>query len=191
MKHSKSTKAIALLMSMTMITSVFVGNTLSRYVTSVSSTDSARVAVWGINACEDTVMNLFSEDYIVAGKTIAASNTDGEKIMAPGTSGEAPFSIINFEQDVPPEVAYEVKISLDDSEIHEKIKNNSSVQWKLDSGAYGTWDQLKTSILSLAGNETGTHVYGPGEFATAFQGVQEHKISWQWIMDNNNNTRFV
>ena len=185
MKHSKSTKAIALLMSMTMITSVFVGNTLSRYVTSVSSTDSARVAVWGINAGEDTVMNLFSEDYIVADKTIAASNTDGEKIMAPGTAGEAPFSIINFEQDVAPEVAYEVKISLDDSAIDEKILNNPSVQWKLDSGAFGTWDQLKTAILSLSGNAAGRHVYGPGEFATAFHDAQEHKISWQWLLDND------
>ena len=187
MRQSKMTKAMALMLSLVMITSVFVGNTLSRYVTSVSSTDSARVAVWGINAGEDTVMNLFSEDYIVAGKTIAASNTDGEKIMAPGTKGEAAFEIINFEQNVAPEVAYEVKISLDDSEIDEKIKNNTSVQWKLDNGSFGTWDQLKTSILSLSGNPVGRHVYGPGEFATAFQGAQEHKISWQWIMDNNNN----
>ena len=67
MRQNKMTKAMALMLSMTMITSVFVGNTLSRYVTSVSSTDSARVAVWGING-EETQMNLFSTEYLVGDK---------------------------------------------------------------------------------------------------------------------------
>ena len=188
MKYNKSTKAIALLMSMTMITSVFVGNTLSRYVTSVSSMDSARVAVWGINS-GTTTMNLFKADYIKDGKTIAASNnklTDPEdKIMAPGTSGEAPFSIINFEQDVAPEVAYQVALTFDDSAIADEIKNNPSVQWKLDNGAWGTLEQLKTSILSLSGDASGVKVYEPGQFATAFEDNTPHTIAWQWLLDND------
>ena len=186
MRHTKTTKAMALMLSLVMITSVFVGNTLSRYVTSVSSTDSARVAVWGING-EETQMNLFDTKYIKDGKEIAKANNGTDKIIAPGTEGEAEFNIINFEQNVAPEVSYEVKISLDDSEIHETIKNNPSVQWKLDNGAFGTWNELKTAILSLSGNAAGRYVYGPGEFATAFQGTQEHKIAWQWLMDNSNN----
>ena len=70
MRQSKFTKTIALMLSLVMITSVFVGNTLSRYVTSVSSTDSARVAIWGINGKEVT-MNLFDTKYIMDGKEIA------------------------------------------------------------------------------------------------------------------------
>ena len=191
MKHSKTTKAMALMLSMVMITSVFVGNTLSRYVTSVSSTDSARVAVWGINGGTST-MNLFDVEYIKDGKIVAASSNKDtnpdDKIIAPGTAGEAEFNIINFEQNVAPEVMYEVAIELDDSQIADEIRNNTSIQWKLDDGAWGTLDALKTSILSLSGDTSGVKVFEPGQFADAFEGTQSHKIAWQWVMDNSNNT---
>ena len=186
MRQSKMMKVMALMLSMTMITSVFVGNTLSRYVTSVSSTDSARVAVWGING-EEIQMNLFDTKYLVDDKVVAEANNKTDKIIAPGTKGKAEFNIINFEQDVAPEVAYQVSIQLDDSQIADEIKNNPSVQWKLDEGSWGTLEQLKTSILSLSGDASGVHTYAPGQFATAFEDNTPHTIAWQWVMDNSNN----
>ena len=193
MGQSKMTKVMALMLSLTMITSVFVGNTLSRYVTSVSSTDSARVAIWGING-EEVIMELFNTAYDLDGKKIAEANlnddgTTRDKIIAPGTGGQSAFSIINFESDtIPPEVAYELKITLDDSQVDSKIVNNTSIQWKLDEGSWGTFDQLKISLLTLSGNSSGMHTYAPGEFAESFKDDVEHKIYWKWVMDGNDVT---
>ena len=59
------------------------------------------------------------------------------------------------------------------------------MQWKLDNGAWGTLEQLKTSILSLSGDASGIKVYEPGQFATAFEDNTPHTIAWQWLLDND------
>ena len=48
MTTKKSTKRIALLTALVLITSLFLGISVARYVTNVGSEDEARVAIWGI-----------------------------------------------------------------------------------------------------------------------------------------------
>ena len=102
MTKNKSTKLTALLLVLVLVTSCFVGGTLARYVTSTSSEDSARVAVWGINADEVT-MDLFDATYTVNGVTVAQSE-DGDNIIAPGTQKDNYFSILNTHATLKPEV---------------------------------------------------------------------------------------
>ena len=106
--------------------------------------------------------------------------------MGPGAGKSSAFTIVNYENNIAPEVSYQVKISFDDSEIDERIKNNKSIEWKLDNNSWTNWDDFKESILNLSGDPNGVKFYGPGEFVDAFKNNVYHVISWRWIMDNNN-----
>ena len=184
MTKSKSTRLTALLMSLVLITSCFVGGTLARYITSTSSEDSARVAVWGINA-DEIEMDLFDAQYELDGTIVAKAN-DGDNIIAPGTGKMSKFSIVNLDDTLAPEVMYEVRIDLDDSEIDQRILDNPSIQWKLDNNAWGTWESTKADILALSGDASGVKTYAPNTIAEEFANGKEHTISWQWLLDNNN-----
>ena len=85
MTNKKQTKLTALLLALVLVTACFVGGTLARYVTSTSSEDSARVAVWGINA-DAVTMDLFNATYELPDGTVVAQSNDGDNIIAPGTS---------------------------------------------------------------------------------------------------------
>lgn len=184
-KNKKSTKMTALLVALVLVTSLFVGGTIARYVTSTSSEDEARVAVWGINAVGPTEMDLFNATYVENGVTVAQSN-NGDNIIAPGTHNDNQFKIVNTDDTLAPEVMYEIRINLDDSEIDPLILNNPSIQWRLDGGSYGTWEETKAKILMLSGDASGVRTYAPGTMEHEFANGKTHTIGWQWIMDNNN-----
>ena len=179
----KSLKATAFLLAGVLATSCFVGGTMARYITTTSSEDSARVAVWGINA-DDVEMNLFASEYDVNGNKVAKS-WDGDKIIAPGTSMASKFSIVNLDNTLAPEVMYEIRIDVDDTEIDQRILDNPSIQWKLDNNEWGTWTDTKADILALSGDASGVKTYQALEIADEFANGKEHTIAWQWKLDDN------
>ena len=183
MTNNKTTKTTALMLAGVLATSCFVGGTLARYVTTTSSEDSARVAVWGINA-DDVEMNLFASEYDVNGNKVAKS-WDGDKIIAPGTSMSSQFSIVNLDDTLAPEVMYEIIVDVDDTEIDQRILDNPSIQWKLDNGTWGTWEATKADILALSGDASGRKVYQALEIADEFANGKTHTIAWQWMLDDN------
>lgn len=184
MRQNKMNRIIAFLLIAVILSSLYVNKTLSKYVREVESVDNTRVAIWDINANEVT-MNLFKDSYIddETGILLAQAH-NGDNIIAPGTSGESLFSIVNHESDVSPEVMYKVEICLDDSQIPNDIITNDYIQWRLDDGSWGTWDQLKISIYSLTGNASGVETYQVGELVDAFRKDKTHKIGWQWLISD-------
>ena len=182
--NKKSNKITALLIIVAMVSSFLMGGSLSRFLTEVNSNSSSRVAIWGINDGE-VEMELFNSKYDLDADNVLAQSHNGDNIIAPGLSDTSPFNIIKYDN-IAPEVAYELKITVDDTEVDELIKNNTSIQWKLDDGNYTDWETFKTSLLSLSGDPSGYKLYAPGEFAPAFKDNTQHTISWQWVMDNNN-----
>ena len=182
MTTKKSTKRIALLTALVLITSLFLGISVARYVTNVGSEDEARVAIWGIEG-ETVTMELFNSKYDANGNRIAESN-DGDNIIAPGTGRSSAFSIMDVNSTIAPEVMYEIGINLDDSEIAPEILANPSIQWKLDANDWGTWEECKEDILNLTGSTGGKKIYAPNTLPDSFADGQEHTIAWQWLMDN-------
>ena len=180
----KSTKLTALLTAGVLVTSAFVGGTFARYITTTMSEDSARVAVWGINA-DEVEMNLFASEYDANGNKVAKS-WNGAKIIAPGTSMSSLFSIVNLDGTLAPEVMYEIKVNVDDTEIDQDILDNPFIQWKLDDNAYGTWADCKADILALSGDPSGVKTYAPLEIAEEFTDGKTHTIFWRWMLDDNN-----
>ena len=179
MKKNVMMRVASLLMVCVLATTCGISGTFAKYVTSTSSDDHARVAVWGINA-DAVSMNLFRNDY---GDVVSK---DGDKVIAPGTTGTSNFSILNTSA-LAPEVKYEIAIDVSDSKIAPSVENNPNVVWKLDSGEFGTWDQLMEAILLLSGSDTGSKVYEANEVAPKFATGETHTITWEWKFENDAN----
>lgn len=176
---NKLMRAATLLLVLTLMTSCFVGSTFAKYTTESTGTDTARVAVWGIDA-PAVEFNLFDDTY----STDVDSN-DGDNVIAPGTNKTSNIQVINAINDaIPPEVDYRITVDVSNCDIDPLIKANQNIQWKLDSGAWGSWDALMASIKALSGEADGSCDYDAGDaLPDAFKDGATHSISWQWLIE--------
>ena len=200
MKKNKVMRLASSLLVAALLTTSAVSGTFAKYVTSTTGTDTARVAYWGFKAQQEssiTLTNLFEKEYTNSstGTTTVKSQNQAD-VMAPGTGSKESFSFVYVDynkdgtQITAPEVDYTFTVSVDGSECDSDIKNNTNIQWKLDSGDWGTWDKLMTSIKSLSGDESGTKTYKAGELPTKFYGEEpdddiEHTVYWQWVFETD------
>lgn len=190
MKKNKMMRLAALLLVMVLMTTCVIGGTFAKYTTSVTSSDSARVAYWGFQSANSmNLTGLFADTYD------NVDSVNGDDVIAPGTSGSTTFKFA-WDEDTTawegakvnvtgPEVAYTFTVAVKET-CDALIKANPNIQWKLDNGAWGTWDNMVTAIMNLSGSTDGSGVkdYTPNTLPSAFTSADnEHTISWQWIFE--------
>ena len=175
-----------------LVSLTFVSSTWAKYTTTASGSDTARVAYWGFGqdgANELVIDDLFANAYdgTIDPSTKSVVSADStEDVIAPGTSGQANFQFQHKDGVAEaPEVKYTFTVSTTGSECATEIKNNGNIQWSLDGGAWGTWDQLIASIKLLSGEADGSKVYNAGEVPVGFGDSVTHTISWQWLFSEN------
>lgn len=175
MKKNKIMRFASALLVLAMLTTCVISGTFAKYTTKVEGTDTARVAKWGFKeaAASVTLDNLFNKTY--------DKNVEGKAdVIAPGTANSAQFGF-TYDGNGAPEVAYTFKIDTTGSACADEIKNNPNIQWKLDNGAWGTWDKLLTAIGALNAQEE----YAAGELPAAFSAtVTTHTVAWQWAFES-------
>lgn len=180
MKKNKAMRLASALLVLTLLTTCAISSTFAKYVTKAEGTDKARVAKWGFEGGSTiAITDLF--------KTAYDKNVQGAAdVIAPGTTNSATFGFTYGGATGTPEVAYTFEISTADSTCAEDIQNNANIQWKLDDGVWGTWDQMITAIEALDGNKT-DNKYEPNTLPAAFNtaGTNEHTVSWQWVFNTN------
>lgn len=185
MKKNKMMRLASVLLVAVILTTCAISGTFAKYVSSTNSNDTARVAYWGFNPTTMNISDLFANAYetTVLGDTDVNALTD---VIAPGTTKSASFSFAyDGTAGQAPEVAYTFEVSATGSTCADTIKNNPNILWKLDSGAWGTWDAMITAIEALDGNKTGNR-YEAGTLPTGFTAADEtHTIEWKWIFDEN------
>ena len=178
MKKNIMMRVASALLIAVLLTTCAISGTFAKYVTTTGSSDNARVAKWGFEPASMDITGLFANVY----NSTVGSSVD---VIAPGTEGSAQFAFAYDEANGinAPEVAYTFKVDTTGSTIADDIKNNTNIQWKLDSGEYGTWDQLITAIEALDGDES----YDAGELPTAFSTADNtHTIYWRWVFTTGN-----
>ena len=121
MKKNWTVKVAALMLALTMITACFVGSTFAKYVTKAEGEDSARVAKWGVlitvagNAfstqykTHETGTNAYPGEF-----SVVASN--GDQVVAPGTSWEDVGTKLTGTISGTPEVATRVSLTANTAE---------------------------------------------------------------------------
>lgn len=182
MRKNKMMRAASGLLVAVLLSTCAISGTFAKYTTSANGTDSARVAKWGFTGGSTiTISDLFKNTY----DTTVKSSTD---VIAPGTTGSAEFGF-TYGGDgsvTAPEVAYTFNVSTDGSSCDQPIQDNANIQWKLDKGEWGTWDQLIEAIKALDGNNLNDR-YEPNTLPTAFNtpGANKHTVSWQWLFDTS------
>lgn len=179
-----------------LLTTCVISGTFAKYTTKSEGSDSARVATWGFKDESSIVLdNLFKNAYNNDDNNETVKSVDGKDVIAPGTNGFATFQFKYSGAQTTPEVGYTFNVSTAGSSIKDAIKNNNNIQWKLDNGSWGTWNQMITAIEALDGNvaadtdkNTPADYYAPNTLPTAFnENNQEHTVSWQWKFDESNN----
>ncbi len=199
MKKNRMLRLASVLLVCVLLTTSVISGTFAKYVTSASSEDKARVAYWGFQSSNSMDLeDLFSPQYILTKVNAdgTVKSADNDDVIAPGTAGSAKFKFAYAEiggtsaadttaQAVnAPEVKYSFEVAVDGT-CAEAIKNNPNIQWKLDEGNWGTWDNMIEAIKTLSGDATGKKTYNPGQLPTAFgTNDAEHTISWQWLFED-------
>ena len=178
MKKNRMMRAASALLVAVLMTTCTISGTFAKYTTSVTSNDSARVAKWGFEPVAMDITGLFSNVYDAGAADYTVESA--VDVIAPGTQGSAQFAFAYDEANGinAPEVDYTFKVETTGSECDDTIKNNGSIQWKLDSGEWGTWDAFIAAIEALDGDEDYEAGELPEKFGTA---DNTHTVYWRWV----------
>ena len=132
MKKNKAMRLASALMVLTLLTTCVISSTFAKYTTSANGEDSARVAKWGFEADDDSIVldDLFAKVYMSA---------NDDKVIAPGTENSVDFSFAyntTSNTIAAPEVAYTFKVEVDTNGDTTKLDLNDSFKWTLDGNKY-------------------------------------------------------
>lgn len=132
MKKNKAMRLASALMVLTLLTTCVISSTFAKYTTSANGEDSARVAKWGFEADDDSIVldDLFAKVY---------TSANDDKVIAPGTENSVDFSFAyntTSNTIAAPEVAYTFKVEVDTNGDTTKLDLNDSFKWILDGNQY-------------------------------------------------------
>ena len=195
MKKNVMMRVASIMLVLVLLTSSVISGTFAKYTTSVSSTDTARVAQWGFGATTMDITGLFSQSYdLVNNSDVEVQSSDESDVIAPGTWGSAEFSFAYNEGTAnAPEVDYNFTVSVDDSNCDATIANNSSIKWAVyDKGTdenditWTDWGTMLNNIKLLSGDASGTEKYDAGSLPIEFTTADDiHVVAWKWSFDGN------
>lgn len=122
MKKNKTMRIASCLLVAVLLTTCIISGTFAKYVTSGTSSDSARVAKFGVTV-QATTSSMFKQTYERTGalvttaeitNSVSSSNTDN--VIAPGTSGSLTKVTLSGTPEVAVRVSYNADLSLGESE---------------------------------------------------------------------------
>lgn len=182
MKKNRVMRFASVILILTLLSTSVISGTFAKYVTKEEGTDTGRVATWGFvsdyaeGEVEITDLFMTAYDQNVLGTA---------DVIAPGTTNSASFAFKYAGQEAAPEVAYTFAVSVEGSTIDADIENNPNIQWKLDNGDWGEWDDLMTDIKTLSGDASGTKTYAAGQLPEGFADGANHTIAWRWVFSTS------
>ena len=188
---NKFFKIASLMIMLCLISTCAIGTTFAKYVTNDAAYDSARVAKWGVQL-EMVSDKLFNNEYQshdanYAGLTVKSDN--GNKLVAPGTSGKTAFSISGT-----PEVATRITISM--TNVSDVVLPAGSVAGQ-DAAYYPVVFTLKqtngaTDVVLVTGTladiQAFLTAYSGAEYAPNTDLHAEFELSWEWAYSVNDFT---
>ena len=156
---------ISVLLVLCCATMCFVGGTFAKYTSTISATDSVRVAKWDISAT-DTLDGAFTKTNaaeVDLFKTYTDANVDvnglddASFVIAPGTTGTITFDLANNSE---VNAQYTIDYTVDEDGV--------PLQWKVGDGEWA--EDLADVTAAVAIN------MGAEETIT---------ISWKWVFDGD------
>lgn len=196
-KTGKTMRVAGLLLALVLVTSCFVGGTFAKYVTSGNSTDSARVAKFGVTVSANGTV--FAEEYkdptdtTVTVKSVGAMTVGGKdykNLVAPGTKGDLAQAVLSGTPEVSVRVDYTAEVSLGDNWVYKSapdapsqfycpltIKINKTT---IDGATYTDKQTLENAIAETIHGYS--KIYAPNT-NLGDQSDDALKISWAWAFE--------
>lgn len=174
--------AAALAIATTMSTCVVAG-TLAKYTTNGSSGDSARVAKWGVTVASASG-SAFATSYTESGAMQASvASSNGDKVIAPGTSGTLPGTTVTGTPEVAVAVTHTATVTTtgnwgtDYLPIKVKVGSGDDASYVTGTSASDLTSKINTELAKS--NKTfiaaGTNLANDGA----------PSLSWEWAYAGN------
>lgn len=174
-KKNATLRVAVVLLAVTLLSTGLLGGTLAKYVTAGTTSDTARVAKWGVTITADDTNSLFEKTYAkddsAYSGTLSVEAT--AEVLAPGTSG----SVVGFTVTGTPEVASRLSFTV--NETNSKLTGWGSyepVLWTLTVGGTDVVDGGTFAAL-IAGLKAQTADFAPN---TDLASGLSYEISWEW-----------
>ncbi len=189
MKKNIAMRVAAFLFILTMISTCAFATTFAKYTTHAATSDTARVAHWGIEITAHAENSMFSKtEGTSEGESILTVKSLTE-VVAPGTSG----SFIDFDVEGQPEVAarvsFEATVDLGDNWVGKDgnyycpIEVTVSGAATLKGTSYNSVDDFEAAIKAAIEANTWDYEAGTQVFADGLD------ISWKWAFTGNDDVK--
>lgn len=221
MKKNKMLRMASVLLILVMLTTSIVGGTFAKYTTTGTASDTARVAKWGVSITTEND-GIFASTYekattsteLTATNSVVAATVGGtqDKVVAPGTTGSATFTISGT-----PEVAFKLTASVKDTNAIKvatgteitmngvKVKPTADyepITFKIEKQTGpDTWSLVKIDTTSGKIAESGNNAEDLtlAELKTALESLNDvyeanatvstaYKITWTWPFETTFNS---
>jgi len=195
MKKNSTMRVAALLMTLTLVTTCFVGATFAKYVTTADATDSARVAKWGVNVTAEG-NDAFAIQYDDETGDNGTQVKSTVKVVAPGTKGDLAAITIEGTPEVVVDVDVNATLTLTGWEILGDWDNDPATpptkgeycpivftigtkEFKIDGTTITGVAGLKQAVEDEFNTMDKTSVAVGNNLADTID------ISWEWDFDDN------
>ncbi len=180
MKKNKMMRIASVLLVAVLMSTCAISGTFAKYVTSANSSDSARVAKFGVTITANG--NIFAASY---DSTVAADGATPDDVVAPGTSGNLASMTLSGKPEVSVKVTYTGTVQLtgwtnSSSKFYCPVKVNvaGTTLCGLD---YATSDAFITAIQDNIASYSKT--YAPNTDLSGV-GADSLAISWEWAYED-------
>lgn len=186
MKKNWAMRVGVALVALTLITSCFVGGTFAKYTKAGTGEDSARVAKFGVDITANgaTFADAYQDEKVAYTATTATvvADTEGTKVVAPGTKGNMTSMTLTGAPEVDVEVKYTATVTLNDKwedkdgnfyfPITVKV-NNTVVDLSAATDAAGVKAKVEEAINAY------TKTYDANTDLSSV-GADSLAVSWEW-----------
>ena len=193
MKKNRMMRLASVLLVLTLLSTSVISGTFAKYTTSDSSYDSARVAKWGFEATDSSIVldDLFKSAYN------GTVNSETADVVAPGTTNSVKLSFAYDTTTIAaPEVDYNFTVlaEVTSDTSYDDLDDNPNFYWTLTgpnnlNGEYQTVALLLEAINKLDGQYgSAGKKYEANTLPTTFYGesnqdAAEYEIGWNWVFE--------
>lgn len=177
MKKNIAMRVAAFLFILTMISTCAFATTFAKYTTSGETSDTARVAKWGveITAIAPANQQLFTNEYLNGSEATVQSTVD---VVAPGTSGELSRFTISGTPEVKAQVSYTATLTLTGWVVESSDYCPIVIKVGTTECTGSTMEELKNAVETAVAAQGATYSVGTPIVDTLV-------ITWEWAYSVN------
>ncbi len=191
MKKNVMMRVASALLVAVLLSTCAISGTFAKYVTADEGSDSARVAKWGVTVAAES-FGMFETDYAKDDTTAtftgdySVSSSDGDNLLAPGTSGSFASIAITGEPEVAVDVSIVAEVAVSGKWIADGVFYCPvvvTVGGEDISGLdYDSADAFAAAIKAEIDGKSAQ--YAPGEDLGAIYNNTNLDLAWAWAFED-------